>query len=110
MSDILRPAEQWLPVDVAERDYLPFDFADQVVAGETILSVTATLEAVAGTDASADTRRQGDPEMVSGSTVGRQWVEGVLEGVTYLLRIVATTSDANRRIVIAGEFKGVRVS
>lgn len=110
MSDILRPAEQWLPIDVAEREYLPFDFADMVVAGEVIVSVTSTLEVVDGADADVSTRLQGAPEMMSGSTAGRQWVSGVLDGVTYLLRVVGTTSDASRRVVIAGRFKGVRVS
>lgn len=110
MTEILRPAEQWLPVDVDELEYLPFDFADKLVEGESIVSATATLEAIEGADDAADARRQGDPEMVGGTTVGRQWVEGVLEGVTYLLRVVGTTSDAGRRVVIAGVFKCVRVS
>ena len=110
MSDALRPAEQWMPIDVDELDYLPFDFERLLVDGETISSATSTLEAISGADEDADSRRVGGPEIASGATAGRQWVEGVLAGVTYLLRVVGTTSDAGRRVVIAGVFKGVRVS
>lgn len=108
MTDTLRPAEDALPVDVDERDYIPFDLVDHLAAGENILSVARTLEAIDGTDSSASSRLYGVAQ-VSG-TIVRQWVEGVVDGVTYLLRITATTSDNGRRIVLAARFKGVRVS
>jgi hypothetical protein len=108
MTDILRPAEAWLPVDVDELEYLPADFEDKLVTGETLVSVTATLEAIDGVDASASSRLVGSVE-ITGTAV-RQFVQGVLEDVTYLLRFTATTNDGGRVVVIGGTFKGVRVS
>lgn len=108
MSDVLRPAEATVPVDVDERDYIPADFSDLLVAGESIISVARTLEVVSGIDAAPGSRLVGATE-ISGASV-RQWVEGVAEGAEYLLRLVATTSDNGRRVVIAVRFKGVRVS
>lgn len=105
-SDLLRPAEDMLPVDVAERDALPFDWADHLGDGEVLLSITRTLEVIDGADAQAADRLLGEPERYE--TKARQWVEGVQQGVTYLLRMVGTTSVNGRRITLAGRFKGVR--
>ena len=105
-SDILRPAEDVLPVDVSERDYIAFDWEDWLAEGEAIIDVVITLEAIGDADAAA--RRLGGVERYGSRA--RQWVEGVQRDAWYLMRATGTTSHGGRRITLGARFKGVRES
>lgn len=107
MTTDLRPAEAWLPLDVDEQDYVKATFEDLLNTGETVASVYAvTCEAIDGTDASASSRLSGSAVLDSPEVA--QLMAGVLDGVTYLVRFIVTTS-ASRRLVIAGTVLGTRV-
>jgi hypothetical protein len=107
MSNIVRPPETWLPLDVDEADFVAFDFTDMLVDGESIASVVITCEAVTGTDATASSRPSGTP--VIDAAVVKQLMAGVVEGVTYLIRCKATLAPAPRQLVLAGVVDGVRI-
>lgn len=110
MTTDLRPADTWLPLDVDELDYVAFDYTDHLADGETVSTAAVTCEQAstsAAADASASSRLSGSPEIVAGAEV-RQLVTGVLDGVLYLIRCVATTSSA-RRLLLAGTLLGTRV-
>lgn len=109
MTTDLRPAEAWLPLDVDEQDYVKATFEDllDTDGGETVASVyDVTCEAIDGTDASASSRLSGSAVLDSPEVA--QLMAGVVDGVTYLVRIIVTTS-ASRRLVIAGTVLGTRV-
>lgn len=109
MTTDLRPAETWLPLDVDELDYVAFDYTDHLATSETISSAAVTCEQAATStvdDGSASSRLSGSANIVDAEV--RQLVTGVLDGVLYLIRCVATTSTS-RRIVIAGTLLGTRV-
>ncbi len=110
MTTELRPADTWLPLDVDELDYVAFDYTDHLGDGETVSTATVTCEQAstsAVADAGASGRLSGSPEIVAGAEV-RQLVTGVLDGVLYLIRCVATTSSA-RRLLLAGTLPATRV-
>lgn len=107
MTTDLRPAEAWLPLDVDEQDYVKATFEDMLDTGEIVSSVyDVTCEAIDGTDASASSRLSGSAVLDSPEVA--QLMAGVVDGVTYLVRIIVTTS-ASRRLVIAGTVLGTRV-
>lgn len=110
MSDLLREADTWLPLDVDEADYVPVDFADKIGAdsADTIASVAVTCEVLDGVDADASTRISGAAQ-VSG-TLAQQLVTGALVDVTYLVRFKATLTPSGRIVVIAGRLPVVRES
>ncbi len=108
MSNITRPPEVWLPLDVDEADFVAFDFSDMVVTGESIGSTAVTCEAIAGEDAAAATRPSGSAQ-VDGLVV-KQLMAGVLDGVTYLVRCKATLSPGPRVLVLAGTVAGTRIA
>jgi len=107
MTTELRPAESWLPLDVDEQDYVKVTYEDLLDDGETVTTMYAvTCEAISGTDASASSRLSGSATVTSPEVL--QLMAGVLDGVTYLVRFVANTSNS-RRLVIAGTVLGTRV-
>ncbi len=108
MSNIVRPPETWLPLDVDEADFVAFDFTDMLVDGESIASVVITCEAVTGTDALASSRPSGAP--VIEAAVVKQLMSGVLDQVDYLVRCKATLSPTPRVLVLAGTVAGTRIA
>lgn len=107
MTTDLRPAETWLPLDVDEQDYVKVTYEDLLDDGETITTMYAvTCQAISGTDASASTRLSGSATVASPEV--QQLMAGVLDGVTYLVRFLANTSNG-RRLLIAGKVDGTRV-
>lgn len=107
MTTDLRPAEVWLPLDVDEQDYVKANFEDLLDTGETVASVyDVTCQAIEGTDADASSRLIGSAVLDSPEVA--QLMGGVVDGVTYLVRILATTSNG-RRLLIAATVDGTRV-
>lgn len=106
---ISRDATDLLPMDINETDYVSFDFTDLLYAGETInpAAVSVSCEVSTGVDASASSRRSGSP--VIGSTVVRQLMTTMQDGVTYLVRCQATLAPTGRVLVLAGLVPGVKV-
>ena len=100
MTNIQRPPDNWLPIDVDETDYVGFDFTDMLASGESVASVAVTCEVVAGTDNSPATRLSGGA-LVAGAVV-KQAVTTGQTGVTYLIRCVATLAPGPRRLVLGG--------
>lgn len=88
-------------------DYLPppspgevqpfsLDFSPQLVGGDTIVTVSARLEAYEGSDPNAGSAATGAP-IVSGSLIS-QWIgaplpDGLQPGVIYRLTMTAHTSQ-----------------
>lgn len=108
MSNIARPPETWLPLDVDEADFIAFDYTDMLVDGESIASVVITCEAVSGADASASSRPSGAAQ-IDGAIV-KQLMTGVLDQVDYLVRCRATLTPVPRVLVLAGTVAGTRIA
>lgn len=109
MTAITRDATDLLPLDVNETDYVSFDYTDLLLSGETIDNtlVTVTCEVSTGVDGSAAARAIGAP--VVGSSVVRQLMSGVLDGVVYLIRCRVTLTPTGRTLVLAGLLPATKV-
>ena len=105
-TTLLRSAETWTPIDVAEVDYAPFDFADLLEAGESIATVAVTCEVLEGVDASSASRIAA-PAEINGTQV-RQLISGAVAGVVYAVRCVATLTPPPRKLTITGRLPAVR--
>ena len=68
-----------------------FSFANEIVEGETITGTLITCSVLSGTDASPALVLNGAPTVVGSSVL--QPFHGGINGVTYLLRCVATLSS-----------------
>lgn len=79
---------------------LGIDYADLLDEGETIVSASAEIALLSGTDADPAAMLLGSA-VVDGSVVG-QWVQGGVAGCTYRLTFIADTS-ATKRLVEAGD-------
>jgi len=84
---------------VGESEVYGFNFVNDLPAGEVVSSSAWTCEAVEGTDASASSRLSGSPAVVANddgnNTIAAHRVLGLLAGVTYRLRCLATTDSGN---------------
>lgn len=76
--------------DTGEQEFYQFDFSTILATGETLSSVVWTCIATVGIDPSAASRLSGGP--ITTPTNTTQLVFGLLGGVTYELRAMATTS------------------
>jgi hypothetical protein len=83
--------------DMVQGEDFPFafDFAPYIAAGENVTGSTWSIEAVKGTDPDAATHLQGLPQMQDGKSVQR--INGLVPGVTYLLRANVTTDNLNTK-------------
>ena len=87
-------AAQWPFKDPSEAFACAFDFALELVEGETITGTTQiTVAVVTGTDTSPTAIKSGAP-VIEGGRVLQRLVGGVA-GVTYSLTCLATTSEGN---------------
>lgn len=88
------------PLDVAEEKPITFPFAGEVPAGETISSVQAEVSMVHGS-------RENPAEILVGQPVAFQnldvllRVRGVVAGVRYHIRVIATDSAGFKHTVSA---------
>ena len=92
------------PIDVAETKVIEFPFADEVGAGETIISAVVNITVAAGEDATPTSRLTGSP-LIDGTSVYER-ISTVQDGVTYHLRAIATT-DAGTVHVVAADIKAI---
>ena len=81
------------PKNAGETLSLVFDFASQLIVGETVSSATASCSVYSGTDATPSSVLSGSAT-VSGTQV-TQKVTGGTAGVTYVISVAATTSASN---------------
>lgn len=87
-------AAQWPFKDPSEAFACAFDFALELVEGETITGTPQiTVAVVTGTDTSPTAIKSGAP-VIEGGRVLQRLVGGVA-GVTYSLTCLATTSEGN---------------
>ena len=106
-NTVVRAADTWLPLDVDELDFVAFDYADMLAAGESVASAAITCEVVDGTDTSPASRLSGSPQ-INGTEV-RQAVVSPLRDVTYLIRCKATLTPGPRVLTIAGRLSVLKV-
>lgn len=81
----------WPQKDPGEALIAEFDFVDELATGETIGSLAVSCSVLAGSDASPSAVLNGSPTISGGLVL--QPFHGGLDGVTYLLRCVATLSS-----------------
>ena len=72
-----------------------FDFINDLDIGDSVVSATSNLTVQTGYDPSPSSRLFGAPLVLS-STSAAQSVGNLLPGVTYILQIIATTSQGIR--------------
>jgi hypothetical protein len=86
--------------DPAEVFPLIVDFSAALDGGETILTVAVTSTVVAGVDPDPEDVLAAAASIETGGKSIRQPLEGGLDGVTYHLRIVITTSTPSSRTLV----------
>jgi hypothetical protein len=96
--------QDWDPLDVAETDVFSLNFINDLNVGETILSVSFSIGVTCGNDPSPASRLMGSPGILG--TIVSQTVAHPVEGVTYWLAALATTS-AGRQIELWAHFPSV---
>lgn len=87
------------PRHPAESEPLGFGFAARLATGETIVSAVFTIEVVEGVDPSPGDLLAGSPTTTT--TGAFQRITGGVDGCTYKLTCVATTSASNIHEVCA---------
>lgn len=85
--------------DVSERLVLAFDFSAGLASGETVDSFVVTVSDASGQDSSPSDVLNGAGAVSGGNTV-LQPVRAGLAGNSYLIKVVATTSNANKVLVL----------
>lgn len=115
----LRTAQVQPAMDLAEVDDIPFNFNDDIVTGETIVSADITCEVITGADATPQAMVTGS--YLVGSISGGVFTAGasgkvVLQrftaqarDVSYAIRCVVTLSSG-RKLVAAGELPVVKLA
>jgi hypothetical protein len=76
-----------------ESELFTFDFSQILVAGETISSASCSIQAINGTDPSANSMLVGAPYYVTPKATQR--ISGGVSEVTYRLVMTITTSNSN---------------
>lgn len=79
--------------DAGESEIYSFDFVNDIAAGETLGTATFTLATVSGTDSNPSLHIQGSAQITG--TIAMQRISGLLNGVTYAIQALVTTSNAN---------------
>lgn len=85
------------PIDIAEAKLLTADFSREIGAA-TVQQATWTCEALSGSDPDAATRLQGSP--ILASPLVQHVVGGMLDGVRYSIRCVATDSNGLKHTAV----------
>lgn len=83
--------------DVSEADeneVYGFDFINDLANGETITGATFSIAVKSGTDPTPNARLSGGPFLTS-TTIAVQRIVGLLNGVVYIVKCLATTTSGN---------------
>lgn len=91
------------PKAPTEEIIISLGFAARLKTGETITEATTTVEVIEGADSAPESILSGSADLSSAPVVAQKIIGGVL-GVTYLIKILATTS-ASRKIMGARALK-----
>jgi len=76
--------------DPGEKFWISFNYASELESGETIASVSLTIEVTNGVDATPAAVMSGSPVIQTGDVV--QLIQGGVARVTYAFLCLATTS------------------
>jgi len=86
------------PANVDENEIFGIDFVDDFNSTETILSATWSLTVKTGTDATPSSHLIGISSL-QGRTQTSQRISGLVAGVTYIVKCVATTNQGNTYVL-----------
>ena len=85
----------------SEKLVLPFDFADGLAIGETIIApITVNVTLARGKDATPNAMLNGAATIDATSKIVLQPVQGGVVGAEYLFEVVATTNNTKKVLAI----------
>jgi hypothetical protein len=87
-------ATTFSPKDPVEIFPYGFDFASNLNDGEVVVSASASISVIYGTDETPETMLSSGSIIIDGSEVSHKVIGG-LAGCTYLFSVTATTSGGN---------------
>ncbi len=94
--------------DVSEKDVISFTFAGSMDVGESIGSVSITVEVFSGVDASPSSTISGSPAISANAVT--QMVQAGVQDTSYLYRCQATMTPSGRILVSSGILPVIRIA